>query len=619
MFDAIFATRGQDSTCVLSAMSNAIAMIEFEADGTIIKANHNFLNTMGYRLQKIVGQHHRLFVDEVDRESEDYKQFWAALRRGESQTGIFKRLARNGKTIWIQGTYCPVSNKAGQIVKIVKVAEDVTARKQADMNTQSVMDAVYHSQAVIEFELNGTIITANDNFLNTMGYQLEEVQGKRHSMFVSKEYRTSPEYLEFWDQLRAGKFQTGEFHRLGKDGKDVWIQATYTPITDVEGKPYKVVKFASDVTAQTLLTANFKGQLEAINRSQATIEFTMDGEILTANENFLTAMGYELAEIQGRHHRMFIEENYAESAEYKAFWDDLRAGVYKSAEFKRISKDGNEIWIQASYNPILAPDGTLVKVVKFATDRTEQVRRRIEVAEIGCKVDAALQEIAAAVVQVDARASEAGNASSQTTNMVDAIAAAAEEFGASAREIAQSVDGTRNAAARATSETEAADQSAGELTVATEAMNGIVGIIQDIAEQINLLALNATIEAARAGEAGRGFSVVASEVKSLANQVASAIGQITGEISNVQSVSGDVVTCLEAILKEVRSVNESVSGVAGAIEEQSAASQEMTANMQNASGAVNQINNNLQEISQAVASSAKMAESGRKLSAQLQN
>jgi methyl-accepting chemotaxis protein len=244
----------------------------------------------------------------------------------------------------------------------------VTVPMQELLDLRGQIAAIGKSQAVIEFNLDGTIITANDNFLGALGYRLDEVQGRHHSLFVDAAYGASPEYRKFWADLNAGQYQIAEYKRFGKGGKEIWIQASYNPILDASGKPFKVVKYATDITASKLKNAEFEGQLAAISKAQAVIEFKLDGTIMIANDNFLSVMGYRLDEIQGRHHSMFVEPAYGASAEYKQFWQALNAGQYQAAEYKRIGKGGKEVWIQASYNPILDLNGRPFKVVKYATD-----------------------------------------------------------------------------------------------------------------------------------------------------------------------------------------------------------------------------------------------------------
>ena len=483
---------------------------------------------------------------------------------------------------------------------------------------KAVLEAIGRSQAVIEFALDGTIITANANFCSLMGYALAEIQGRQHSLFVEPGFDKSPTYTAFWEDLRQGAFKADEFKRIAKGGREVWIQGSYNPVMDRGGRPFKVVKIATDITEQKLRSADYAGQLEAIGKSQAVIEFGLDGTIITANQNFCAAMGYALKEIQGKHHSMFVESGTDRTPAYKAFWDGLRRGEFRADEFKRIGKGGKAVWIQASYNPILDPSGRPFKVVKYAIDVTATVLRRQETERVGRLVDSALDNIVEAVSKTNQQSAMAASAAVETSSTVQAVASAANQFDASSQEIAKSMSASQAAVERTMTETRAADHATQALAKATEAMNGIVEIIQTIAGQINLLALNATIESARAGEAGKGFAVVATEVKNLANQVAAAIGQISSEIANVQTVSGDVVQRLQFIQQGVSSVQESVTVVASAIEEQAAASQEITGNMQNASQAVDEISASLEQINVSVGTAKTFAEDGMKLYRSLQ-
>ncbi len=465
---------------------------------------------------------------------------------------------------------------------------------------KAILAAVHRSQAVIEFELDGTIITANSNFLDAMGYTLDEVKGKHHRMFVSPEYADSEEYKAFWESLRKGHFQAAEYKRFAKGGKEIWIQATYNPVLNGSGKPIRVIKFATDVTAQKLRNADYQGQIEAIHKSQAVIEFNLDGTILKANENFCRALGYREHEIVGKHHRMFVDTAYANSDDYHRFWETLSRGQFLSGEFKRVDKSGNEVWIQASYNPIFDPDGRPFKVVKFASDITEQVHARMEAERVAESIERNLDNIVESVNAASMQSASASSASDQTSSMVQAVASATEELEATTREIAHSMTMSQTDAERAMSETEATDSSTQDLAKVAESMTNIVKIIQDIANQINLLALNATIESARAGEAGKGFAVVASEVKTLANQVASATEQISEEISGVQTVSGKVVERLSAIKRAVESVQTSVTSSASAIEEQNMAMKEIATNMQTAAQAVSDTGDGLNGANDAI-------------------
>jgi methyl-accepting chemotaxis protein len=534
-----------------AAISQSQAVIEFKLDGTIVTANQKFLGALGYTLAEIQGKHHGMFVDPAERESAAYREFWAKLNRGEFQAAQYKRFGKGGSEIWIQASYNPILDAGGKPVGVIKFATDITAQKIHSMEDAGKIAAIGRAQAVIEFNMDGTIVTANENFLGAVGYALDEIKGKHHSMFVVPEDRDSAAYREFWSRLNHGEFQSSEYKRLGKGGREIWILASYNPILNEAGKPFKVVKFATDVTEQKLKVADNDGQIEAIKKSQAVIEFNMDGTIRTANENFCAALGYALPEIQGKHHGMFVEPNERNGPAYRDFWENLNRGQYQAAEYKRIAKGGREIWIQASYNPILDLNGKPFKVVKYATDITAQAVAR----------------------------KKAENARS----LIETVAAGSEEMSASIREISETMTKSKENAVTATARVDAADAQAQKLSAASQAMSGIVELIGNITGQINLLALNATIESARAGEAGRGFAVVASEVKNLANQAKHATDTISKEIESLNGVASEVAGSLTAIKEAIASVNEFIASTAAAVEEQSIVTADMSSNMQRAS------------------------------------
>lgn len=456
--------------------------------------------------------------------------------------------------------------------------------------------ALDKSQAIIEFTPEGVILDANDNFLSTVGYALHEIKGQHHRMFVPPELVSSPEYLTFWSRLQAGEYQQAEYRRIGKDGKEIWIQASYNPMLDKAGRVFGVIKYATDITAQKLRNADFEGQLTAIGKSQAVIEFNLEGHILHANQNFLGAVGYDLDEIKGRHHRMFVADDYSTSPEYAQFWQNLKTGQYQAAEYRRLGKGGREIWIQASYNPIFDMNGKPFKVVKYATDITKTVQARLEKERVIAQIQCELANITNAMSYASEKSMSASAASTQTATNVQTVASGSEELSASVHEIAKSMQNSQNAVETAFNQTRAAEAATEQLTDASRSMGGIVELIQDIAGQINLLSLNATIEAARAGEAGKGFAVVADEVKKLAAEASDATEKIDHEISRMQSVSDSVVNALAKIKESIDMVNSYVSGTAGAVEEQSAVTREMSSNMQVAASAVATISADLTQI-----------------------
>lgn len=445
------------------------------------------------------------------------------------------------------------------------------------------MEAIDRAQAIIEFNLEGIILNANSNFLKTVGYGAEEIIGCHHRIFCDPQYAASIEYRQFWEKLHRGEFDSGEYKRFGKNGKEVWINASYNPIFDPNGRVYKVVKFASDITKQKNDTIEASAKIEAISKAQAVIEFNLDGTVIVANENFLKTLGYSMEQIAGKHHRIFCDPKLTSSVEYASFWHKLNRGEFDRGEYMRIGSDGREIWINASYNPIFDANGRVSKIVKFATDITmvKKMIKSIEetsmaLASASAELTMTASEMSGTAERTNSESQAAGSMASEVAVGVETVATNTEEMVSSIKEIARSANESSEMARMTLDKAQETNNTIAQLGVSSQEIGDVIKVINSIAQQTNLLALNATIEAARAGEAGKGFAVVANEVKELAKQTAKATNDITNKIGAIQKDTQNAVDAIGGISTAVDKLNSISGAIAAAVEEQTATTNEVS-------------------------------------------
>ena len=351
-----------------------VTSIVSEADkkGDIVSVNEKFIEVSKYSRDELIGRPHNT-TRHPDMPKETFKHLWSTIGRGDTFRGVIKNRAKDGTPYYVDAVVAPILGDNGKPMKYLGVRYDITAAEIERQNARGILGAIDASYAYIEFDLDGQVLSANNNFLQLMGYRLDEVKGKHHRMFVDPAQSAAPAYQQFWRDLIAGRPQNDVFKRVTKPGQEVWIQAIYAPVNDEMGRVVKIIKIATDVTRTRLQSADFEGQLQAIGKAQAVIEFSLDGKVLTANDNFLGLLGYTLGDVKGQHHSMFVDPAHRNSVDYRLFWEKLGRGEYEAGQYKRIGRGGKELWIQASYNPILDLNGKPFKVVKYATDVTAEV------------------------------------------------------------------------------------------------------------------------------------------------------------------------------------------------------------------------------------------------------
>lgn len=646
----------------LAAINKSTGAIEFTLDGKVTAVNDIFLNILGFTRQEAIGALHSDFVEPEFIKSGDYKKFWERLNQGESITGQFLRIGKNGKEVWLDATYNPILNVEGKPYKVVKYATDITEQKLKNADFEGQITAIGKSQGVIEIALDGTVLKVNQTYLDMLGYSEGELIGHNVTKVLDPAFASSDAYKTLWSKLVKGGSDIGQYKRIAKDGHEVWIQASYNPIYDLKGNPYKIVNYTMDITESKLLAADNAGQISGIHKTQGVIEFDMSGKIISANENFLNLSGYSEAEIIGKNHSMFVDSAYRVSHEYRAFWDALNHGEAQVGQVKRINKAGNAVWMQAIYNPILDMNGKPFKVVKYATDITEQhnnaqvlanaveeTKEVIESAKVGdlssrvslegktgaiaslCDgVNALMDKMTEIILQVreagetiNTAAGEISTGNNDLSSRTESQASSLEETAASMEELATTVKQNSDNAKQANQLASAAsgvaikggevvDEVVTTMTAINESakkIEDIISVIDGIAFQTNILALNAAVEAARAGEQGRGFAVVAGEVRNLAQRSASAAKEIKDLINNSVAKTAEGTLLVEEAGKTMKEVVSSVQRVTDIMGEIAAASAEQSAGINQVNEAVTNMDEVTQQNAALVEEAAAAAES----------
>jgi methyl-accepting chemotaxis protein len=636
------------------ALNASFGIVECDANGKILECNTIFSEPLGYTQQELVGQHISKVLGKATADSDEYKAMWVKLANGEQVKRQIKRVAKNGDEFWFQGTYAPVKNSEGKVQKVVVYSVCITAEVNRNADYEGQLKAISKIQGVIEFDLTGKILAVNENFAKVTGYDAKEIVGQHHSMFAPPEVKVSQDYKTFWENLAKGIAKDGLFKRVGKRGNEIWLQASYNPILDLNGKPFKVVKYATDVTEFKLKELENDAKVTSLDKAYGVIEFDLTGNVLDVNDNFAAVTGYSKNEIVGKHHSMFVSNEFKNSQAYKDFWAKLGSGELDSGQYHRIGKGGKDIWIEASYNPIHDMDGKPYKVIKFATDITDQINVKlglesavsetqhvIESAQSGdlservslagktgdiaslCEgVNALLDKMSDVIAQI----SEAGETINTAANEISTgnndlsvrteqqasslqnTAASMEELSSTVKQNAENAKQANQLAGAASGVAVKGGQVVGKVVTTMAGINesarkieDIISVIDGIAFQTNILALNAAVEAARAGEQGRGFAVVAGEVRNLAQRSSSAAKEIKELIS-------DSVGKVQEGTKLVEDAGATMTEIVNSVQRVTDIMGEITAASQEQSAGIDQVNNSVTSMDEATQQNAALVE-----------
>ena len=627
-----------ESASMLAALEKTQAMVEFDPDGTVLDASPRYLEIMGYRLEEVIGKSHGVFLAAKARDSAEHSALWAKLKLGKSDAGQYCRAAKDGREVWLQASYTPIVDERGQVLKIVELASDITEEvrgRDRGSAAGAALDIV--SSAIMMVDLDLVVTYVNDTSKQLLrknaehfrklfkDFDPESLLGASIDMFHKnpkhqRRLLADPSNLPHRAEIAVGPLRFA-----------LAVHAAYDSRGNYSGN---ILEWAdiSDKREREQQNAEFKAMFDAINRSQASIEFDPEGKILAVNANYLALFGYSLEELKGHSSRMLLPEDLRDNQQYRDLWAKVLRGESVSGEVRRLGKSGKEIWLQASYNPVQDASGKVVRILQYSTDITQQVSMRQHMAEVlkGVTQSAASltgaadnlstlsQHMSSSAEETAAQANAVASASEEVSANVQTVAAGTEEMTASIREIARSAADAARVAREAVTLAGTTNATVTKLGESSTEIGNVIKVITSIAQQTKLLALNATIEAARAGEAGKGFAVVANEVKELAKETAKATEDISLRIEAIQADTRGAVTAIGQISNTINQINDIQNTIASAVEEQTATTNEMSRNVAEGAKGTNEISKNVAGVAQTAqgtqAGAVKSLEAARMLS-----